>query len=485
MLGHWQQFDVGESQRRHVVTQLGGERVPVRDTAAPRPEVHLVGAHRRVAPHRGATPGHPFVVLPGVARPVGDDARVARGQFGLAGHRVGLAQRPTLGRDDLELVPVARPGGRSEARPDSGRAVRVEHRERVGRPVVPVADHRHTRGIRRPHRETHSVGVAVPVDHEALRAEQLPEAPVGALAEQMEIELTDRPSDVGHLVHSRACLRPCAAARGTVPIRVCRSTSQSDLPVRPTGRVPGRASADAVVGLPATGDGRYGGPCRRPRHESRPSRPRGGRPDDRRADHRHGAGAGWPVPRPADRGRPSLAPSRRDGGAHGIGQPWLRQARGDARRPRPVPRRMDSRHRARTRLAHRMGGRHTRHDPQGSIRVDDARNRADAARRPAPARRSHRHQLDRVVARLPGRSIDRAHPVHGRTADHRIRTGRRARGADPQRGRPGALGATRVRRVRTRAARGLVGQRAVREGLPGPGTVDQHRPRLACRTSAA
>ena len=82
-------------------------------------------------------------------------------------------------------------------------------------------------------------------------------------------------------------------------------------------------------------------------------------------------------------------------------------------------------------------------DPRGAVRVDDARHRADAARRSAPARRPHRHQLDRVVARLPGRPTDRAHPLHGRTADHRIRARRRSRGADPQRRRPGPVGTAR------------------------------------------
>ena len=284
-------------------------------------------------------------------------------------------------------------------------------------------------------------------------------------------------------VHSRACLRPCVAARGTWShaIRTC----PFGLPVRPASRVPGRASADAVVGLPAAGDGRDGGARRGPRHESRPGRPRGGRADDRRTDHRHGAGAERPVPGAADRRRPSLAPSRRDGGAHGVGQPCLRQARGDARRPRPVARRMEPRHRARTRLAHRMGRRHARHDLQGAVRVHDARHRADAARRSASARRSHGHQLDRVVARLPGRSIDRADPVHGRTADHGIRTGRRARGPDPQRGRPGAVGSARGRRDRARAARGRPGatcsSRRVSRSWRGRSTS----PAVACRTSAA
>ncbi len=145
---------------------------------------------------------------------------------------------------------------------------------------------------------------------------------------------------------------------------------------------------------------------------------------------------------------------------------------------------LETRHRSRTRLATRMGRRLARVPVRRAVRPHDARHRTGPPRRPAPARPSDRHQLDRVVARIPGRPDDLADPVHRRTADHRLRARRRACGAHPERDRSRAVATCEHSERATRAtapARGVVGSCAVRKGIPGARPGDARTPRACAR----
>ena len=155
-------------------------------------------------------------------------------------------------------------------------------------------------------------------------------------------------------------------------------------PIRRAGRPAGpagavgcarRACAHAVVGLPATGDGRHRGPRRRADHGARPGRPRRRRAHDRRADDRHG---GRRAPPTAGGSSGSCGPpstfrgSRRSTRSRGRRRPTMRSPSSARNSPTcsTRPRRdVSARHRPRSRLADRLGRRHARHDPPGAVRA--------------------------------------------------------------------------------------------------------------------
>ncbi len=253
-----------------------------------------------------------------------------------------------------------------------------------------------------------------------------------------------------------------------------------------------RACAHALVGLPAPRHRGHRGPRRRVDDRARQGRPRRRgahhrRADDRRRDRLRPSDTGRRFgARAADRGRPAVVAAGRHGGAHGVGQPCVHQA---GRAARSAARTgggrggVETRHRPRPRLAHGMGRGHAGRHPPGAVRPHDARDRTDAPRWTAAARRPHRHQLGRMVARVPGRPTDRADPVHGRAADHRFRARRRPGGAHPQRRRPDVLAAARPPGGRARTTGAVVGQRPVREGVPGARPLDAPGTRHGAATS--
>ena len=158
--------------------------------------MHLVDPKgRRPGDHR-APLTHPCLVAPQVVDCRRHHTGITRGSLGLASHRVGLGEGSPVFGDDLELVAVRGSRRRSDGRPDSRHG--IDASERLSRPVVPIADHRDRDGVRSPHGESYTSDQTVGADVQWLRAEQLPETPVRAFAEQMEVEITDRARDVGH-----------------------------------------------------------------------------------------------------------------------------------------------------------------------------------------------------------------------------------------------------------------------------------------------
>ena len=198
VFGDRHQFHMGEPEGAHVVGQFGRELLPGVDAVAPRAEVDLVHPHRSGRREHRTPRRHPLVVAPVVVRGTGNDAGVARRALGAAGHRVGLAVHLAVRAGDLELVPVPAARARHRRRPDPGRDIGLDLAQRDRRPVAPVTDDGHRSRIRCPHRESNARHRPLGVDVERLRAEQLPQAAMRALTEQVQIEFTDRAGNVGH-----------------------------------------------------------------------------------------------------------------------------------------------------------------------------------------------------------------------------------------------------------------------------------------------
>ena len=150
-------------------------------------------------------------------------------------------------------------------------------------------------------------------------------------------------------------------------------------------RVRHRARVDVVVGVSAAFDRRYRGTRRRARHGAGTRRPRRGDAHRGRPARRTRSAATRPGPGPAHARRPAMAPAVRGGHPHCVGEPRDHQARQPIRRR---PGGLAARHRARTRLAARLGCRFARPPLRRSVRAHDARHRTGAPRRPAPARPS-------------------------------------------------------------------------------------------------
>ncbi len=191
MLHHRQQLDVGEAHLLDVRHQpvrhlaVGQEAVAFLRHARPRSEVHLVGGHRPVEPRALRRPrGHPVAVAPVVARDVVHDRRGLRRRLERARERIGLLQDRAVAGADLELVLLAVGEIRNEDLPDAGG--QEAHRRDAAVPAVEVADHADAIRVGRPHREMHAGGRAL---RDAVRAELLERAVVGALAEQVQIEI--------------------------------------------------------------------------------------------------------------------------------------------------------------------------------------------------------------------------------------------------------------------------------------------------------
>ena len=189
VLGHRQQFHVGEAVGDNVFGELR-RQFAVAQPGPPRPQVHLVGAHR--LEHRVARPApdHPGVVVPGVVRDEHLRGGV-RGHFGGERERVGPVGDGPVGAVDAELVVRAGAQAGPEQLPHS-RGAQRPHRGVVAGPAVEVADQVDALGVGGPHRERH------PLDHpvgggERARvcAEDLPQPFVAALGEQVQIHLAE------------------------------------------------------------------------------------------------------------------------------------------------------------------------------------------------------------------------------------------------------------------------------------------------------
>ena len=181
---------MGEAHLLHVRHQFVGD-LAVRLAPPPRPEVHLVHAHRlRVRLARGPA-GQPLVVAPGVGRAV-DDGGVGRRRLGPEGERVGLLTPDAVAAEDVVPVEGAVLDAGDEQFPDAAAAHRP-HRMAGAVPEVEVADHADTAGVRRPdgeRRAGHRAGQRVVAAD--MGAEHLPQLLVPAFADEVEVHVAER-----------------------------------------------------------------------------------------------------------------------------------------------------------------------------------------------------------------------------------------------------------------------------------------------------
>ncbi len=141
---------------------------------------------------------HPRRVAPGVGRRLGNNRSGARWNFGREGKRVGLQRQALVGGDDLVLVAGTWLCPRDEQLPYA-RAAQGPHRVHPAVPKVPVPHHSHRPGVRRPDGERGPLDTLVAT---RVRPQHLPQAPVTALIEQVQVEVAKRrPQPVGVVEH--------------------------------------------------------------------------------------------------------------------------------------------------------------------------------------------------------------------------------------------------------------------------------------------
>jgi 1,4-alpha-glucan branching enzyme len=216
MRHHRHQLDVREAEPRHVRRQGLGQAAVV-EAGAPRAQVNLVDRHRAVDAVALPAGCHPLVVAPHVPR-LRDDRRGRRRHLGLAGQRIGAQGDPAVGAVDHQLVAVADPRVGHEQLPDAGRA-HGAHRVAALVPAVEVACDGDAARRWRPHPERdaeHAVDGCRP------RPQRVPQPPVRALADQVQVERADgrlEPVRVPGRIHP-------AAARDVEPVARHRPAPQ-------------------------------------------------------------------------------------------------------------------------------------------------------------------------------------------------------------------------------------------------------------------
>src|SRR5262249_6220485 len=115
--------------------------------------------------------------------------------------RVGLLAPPAVGAQHLVLVPAPVADTGYEQLPDAGRAERA-HGERPPGPVVEVARDAYAPRVRSPYRERGpGNGAARGVVRAHVRAQDLPEVLVPALADQMQVDVAERRKPAVRIVH--------------------------------------------------------------------------------------------------------------------------------------------------------------------------------------------------------------------------------------------------------------------------------------------
>ena len=147
----------------------------------------LVGGHRRRVRVAGRALGHPGVVRPREGRRIPH----ARGSLGAnlhrEGQRIGLEPQRPIPAEDLVLVELADTDAGHEELPDAAGAHRA-HRHQTAVPAIEVADDPHAPRVWRPDGEAHAGRALVRAD---MRAEHVVQVLVGALADQVQVDLAE------------------------------------------------------------------------------------------------------------------------------------------------------------------------------------------------------------------------------------------------------------------------------------------------------
>ena len=186
VLGHRHKLDVRKTHLPHVADQFVGEfAVRVRlgvVVLAPRAKMHFINTHRQLKRVLCCALLEPSLVTPRKTARVPDDRRALRRLLEEAPHRVGLEQQPILRVDQLELVMRPLPDLRHEHLPHTGVA-QAPHHVPPAVPVVEVADHAHSLGVRRPDGKRRAVDA---FDLAKLRAQLVVKPQLVPLADQVQ-----------------------------------------------------------------------------------------------------------------------------------------------------------------------------------------------------------------------------------------------------------------------------------------------------------
>ena len=222
MLVDRQQFHMGEAQVAHVLRQLVGQfqiaerAVVLFRHPAPRRQMHLVDGHGRVAVVAKLLLAlHPIAVLPVPLGQVPHDRGGAWRHLGVMAVGVGLERQQVAVRaDQFVLVKGAVGQAGNEDFPHAGFDPQP-HGMAAAVPVIEIADHADAAGIGRPHGEVHARD---PVDGAAMGAQLLEGAQMGALYQQVDVQLAQhRREAVGVLDRLQAAVaqfQPQAVGRG-------------------------------------------------------------------------------------------------------------------------------------------------------------------------------------------------------------------------------------------------------------------------------
>src|SRR5450759_611221 len=119
--------------------------------------MHFVNRHRGVQRIGRTPPRHPFPVLPVVSQ-IPDTGTGAWRYFTEHGIRIGLVDLVVLvARGDVIFVAIAANDARHKVFPYAGTVRPLSQRLRELVPAIEIADNRYGDGIRRPHREVHTI----------------------------------------------------------------------------------------------------------------------------------------------------------------------------------------------------------------------------------------------------------------------------------------------------------------------------------------
>ena len=198
MLADRQQLDMREAQVLHVGDQLVGELVIVREAVAvaapPGAEMDLVDRDRRAS---GPGARRASVIQSSSCQSWRGRPTTAR-RWPAAPRREARAGRPSAAgarhrRRRSRTCRARRADAGQEHLPDAGLDA-LAHRVAAAVPAVEVADHADARGVRRPDREGDAVD-ALDGDADARRASR--RAQMGALGQQMDVDLAQLPAESG------------------------------------------------------------------------------------------------------------------------------------------------------------------------------------------------------------------------------------------------------------------------------------------------
>ncbi len=199
--GNRHQLDMGETHVGHVIDQVFRQfqiaQHPVARRAPPAAQMHLIDRDRGIDGLARRPACHPVAVLPRRSAQRPYHRGIGGGMFRPKAHRIGLQrQKPAIRAAQLVFVggPFAQAG--DEGFPDPG-CPAPPHRVAAAIPDVEIPHHRNAPRVRRPDGEMRAPN---PFMRDHMRAQHLPQAAVGALAQQIFVHLAQNRAKAERIV---------------------------------------------------------------------------------------------------------------------------------------------------------------------------------------------------------------------------------------------------------------------------------------------